>query len=389
MSSLFFLAWRYVLYNRLKSAVLVASLAITSFVPLALYLLVSEYDTRLIERAVTTPLVLGAKGNRFDLILQALYFRENEIDPVDYGLVDELVRDRLAAAIPLHCRYSAASFPIVGTSLEYFTFRELVPERGALPALLGEAVIGSRVAAELKVGTGDHLLPDQRNIYDLSQTFPLKLRVAGVLASTGSADDAAIFVDVKTAWILDGFGHGHQDVTEEGADGVLLERSERSVTANAALATWVEITPENIDSFHFHGDRDKFPLSSIVVVPAGAKGRTILLARWNARETVQLLVPEDVVRDLMGIVFRIKTFFDANFALVNVSTVLFIVLVIVLSLRLRREERATLHKLGGGRWIVFWLQSCELLILGAVSLAVAGVLAFLLRWLAPDIFRIL
>jgi hypothetical protein len=50
------------------------------------------------------------------------------------------------------------------------------------------------------------------------------------------------------------------------------------------------------------------------------------------------------------LVFRIKRFFDANAALVGVATGLFLLLVVLLSVRLRRPEMETLFRLGLRPW---------------------------------------
>ena len=38
------------------------------------------------------------------------------------------------------------------------------------------------------------------------------MQVVGVLEPSYTADDGAIFVDLKTAWVIQGLVHGHQDM---------------------------------------------------------------------------------------------------------------------------------------------------------------------------------
>lgn len=390
MSSILYLAWRYVLHNRVKTSILVICIALTGLLPIAVGLLIDEYDRQIAARARATPLVLGVRGNRYDVVLETLYFRSGRLGPVPAGLVAEIEATGEATAIPIHARFTARQLPLIGTSLEYFELRGLTCASGRLPGILGEAVIGSAVATTRDLEPGDTLISDQQNIYDLSRTVPVKMRIVGVLAPSDSPDDHAVFVDVRTTWVIEGLGHGHADISKESpAGGVVLERDEGHVKANAALETLVEITRENLDSFHFHGDLEDFPLSSIILVPVDPKSATILKTRINTTTEYQVLVPEAVVRELMGIVFRVKAFFDANFALVALSTLLFLVLVVLLSLRLRQEERATLHRMGGSRSIILWLQTAELVIIGSMSALVAGVLSAIILWLAPNLLFIL
>ena len=60
------------------------------------------------------------------------------------------------------------------------------------------------------------MLSSPAGAFDVAGTFPLKMKVVGVLAPTGTADDEAVFVDLKTAWVIAGLAHGHTDVTAPG-----------------------------------------------------------------------------------------------------------------------------------------------------------------------------
>ena len=49
------------------------------------------------------------------------------------------------------------------------------------------------------------------------------MKVVGVLSPVATPDDEAVFVDVKTAWVIAGLAHGHDDVTAPGAESGVLE----------------------------------------------------------------------------------------------------------------------------------------------------------------------
>ena len=107
-------------------------------------------------------------------------------------------------AIPLHVQFTAGGQPVVGASLDYFEFRGLRLAHGESMALLGDCVLGAKAARKLNFGPNDKLKTDRKNLFDLAGDYPLQLNVTGVLASTGTADDEGVFVDVKTAWIIAG-----------------------------------------------------------------------------------------------------------------------------------------------------------------------------------------
>jgi putative ABC transport system permease protein len=392
MSGVLRLAWSHARHHWGRSLILIACLSVTLMLPLTVKRLVDHFEQDLMARAVATPLVVGAKGNRFDLVLKSLYFDTDYAEAVTMADVEPIEERGFGRAIPLHARFSAhrmeegaeeaASFesvPVVGTTLAYFDFRGLAPVEGTMPLFLGDAIVGAEAAKRLGIRVGDAVLSDPVNAYDPAQSFQLKMPVVGVLAESGTPDDGAIFVDLKTTWVLDGIGHGHEDLrTVENSGIVDKERSDASnIVATAKLARYQEITPENRNSFHFHGDSSEFPVTAILLVPASEKMRTIALGWYNLSETRELLEPTSVVSELMGLVFRIKRFFDANALIVGTTTALLVALVLLLSYRLREREMATLFKIGCARGVMAGLQAAEIsmLLVISIGLALAGAFA--------------
>ncbi len=386
MSGVFRLAWRYVAFHRLRTALMVAAIAITASLPLAAHLLIGHYRAALTVRAEETPLVLGAKGDRFNLVLKALYFGAADAGEITMADVHAAGADDLGRVIPLHLRYTARGFPIVGTTLDYFDFRGLKVAEGSLPLRLGQAVIGSEAAAALGLKPGDTLTSDQAAIFDISRTYPLKMHVAGVLGRRDAPDDRGVFVDLKTAWIIDGISHGHQDVTAQDVDPkIILEREAGEVKTNAAIMEYTEVTADNIASFHTHAEPAALPVSAAIVVPADAKSATLLKGRYSVSPDRRLLEADAVVGELMDLVFRAKRFFDASFVLVAVAAGLFIVVVLILSRQLRSREMQSMHRIGCSRWTTVQLQAVELGIVIALGAAVAGATVQIALWFAPQV----
>ena len=149
---------------------------------------------------------------------------------------------------------------------------------------MGECILGAAAAGALGLGPGDALLTSPSTLFDLAGVYPLKLHVVGVLEPSYGPDDEAVFVDVRTAWVAEGLGHGHQDLGSAGPD-VVLKRKEGTVTANAKLVQYNEITESNVDSFHFHGDPSSYPVSAAIVVPHDEKSGVLLRGRFVDAET--------------------------------------------------------------------------------------------------------
>lgn len=384
MSGPLILVWYYLRHHQRKTMLLVLSIMLTLYLPLTVYLLVNDYQVRLTARAESTPIVIGPKGNRFDLVFHALYFRLKPPSGLTMNEVEAIRDSGLAQPIPLYGMSTARGSSIIGTSIEYFEFRKLSMAQGNTFMILGDCVLGATVARNLKLAPGDRLMSDPANVFDITGDYPLNMRVCGVLEKSGTVDDETVFVDIKTAWVIQGLGHGHQDLTQVTDEGVLLKKEEGNIVASAALMHYMEITPENINTFHFHGELDQFPLTGLICVPRDLKSATLLAGRYQDGETsLQLLDPARVIRELFDLIFKVKRFFDANVWLISISTTLLLVLVVMLSQRLRQREMTTMFYLGCSRGIIWKLQACELGIIFVFSLILAGISTYTTMLYAP------
>jgi putative ABC transport system permease protein len=393
MKDLALLAWYSLAHHRARSVLLALAVALAIYVPFTIHWLVGAYRREMTARAESTPLVIGPRGSRFDLAFHALHFRPLAPGALTMETVSEIRDSSLALPIPLYCIGTARGFPVVGTDPEYFRFRHLLPAAGEPLAMLGDCLIGANVARRLDLAPGGRLMTEPSNVFDIAGAYPLDLQVRGVLPETGGPDDGAVFVDIKTAWVIQGLGHGHQDVATVTDEGLLLERRESDAVASPALQHHTRITPENIGSFHFHGDPAGFPLTAVICVPRDQRAATILAGRYqDPRSPLQFVEPSTVIDDLLRLVFRIKRFFDLNVMLVSVATGLLFALIVMLSRHLRRRELRTLFHLGCSRGATWQLQAIEWtanLCAGAILAVVvaldttANATDWLLRWLAP------
>ena len=376
------LAWRYVRHHKVKSLILIASVVLTVLLPITIRILLWQFNQKVASRADATQAVVGATGSDLDLALNATYFRINpDMKTIRYDEVKYIEETGLATAIPVHARFTAKNFHVVGTSLDYFEYRGLEVEDGFAFGTLGDCVLGYEVAQQLGLKPGQRLESDRRNALAFAGETPLRMTVAGVLKPSGSPDDRVVFVDVKTTWVIEGLGHGHEDLSNAGEDSVqVLKKTDKQVIASAGVTEFIEITDSNIGSFHFHGNVDDFPLTSIIVVAKSEESETILQGRYQTepdRSGRQLARPPVVIRELMGMVLRVNRFFEANSMLVGLATAMLLVLVVVLSLRLRAREMKTMFRIGCSRGTIVWLQVWELVIVFA---AAAVVLTGLVVW---------
>ncbi len=370
-----YLAFAYMRFFWARSLILVVAAALIFFVPVATQILLATSQTALTSRGEATPLLLGSRGSQLDLTMAAIYFSEERPDPIANREVDSVWDSGLALPIPIHTAFSSDGFRIVGTTLDYFDFRDLNYAQGRGLSLLGDAVIGAGVAATLEKGLGDSLVSSPENLFDLDGVYPLEMPIVGVLEPTSTPDDQVIFVDIKTAWVIEGIGHGHEDVVSaaEIAAGT-------DALANAAVVQFQKITPENIESFHFHGSQDDFPVTAAIVVPNETRAATILKGRYlDAKGPTQLVEPAAVVQGLVDRIFRVKSLLDVVTLIVAMAALAAVGLAVFLSFRLRAKEIATAVQLGARRGMVLRLLTAEtvtlLVISGCIAAAGAALVA--------------
>jgi putative ABC transport system permease protein len=378
-----FLAWRNLNASRLRSAILVGCLTIAVSLPIVLHIVVGCFRDELTSRAESTPLIVGATGSRFDLTLHTLYFEADAPSEFTMREVATIRETDRALPIPIFAKFRAEGFRIVGTTDGYWQLRQLSVIRGTGLTRIGDCVLGSAVASALGLRSGDQLTSEPENVFDMTGSYPLRMRVNGVLAETNSPDDAAIFVSLETAWIIAGRGHGHRNPDDEAhkpADG----DEEGSILP---VESFTEVTDENEHSFHFHGKREDLPLTAIIVAAPNERTETILIGRYLTRDDVTILEPPRIIEQLMQLVFRVERFLNIAAVVLLSTTATLAGLVLALSLRLRQNEIRTLFKLGCSRFMIARILLAELLLIALVSAILASGVTTIAVQIGPELLE--
>jgi putative ABC transport system permease protein len=348
MNDIFYMAWKYLQFNKAKTLVLIGSISLILFLPAGLFVTVEQGGSKLTARAESTPILIGPKGSSSDLTLNALYFRKPALETISFSEVSKVSETGLAYGIPLNLRYTVEEFSIVGTTLEYFDYRDLAVAQGRQFGMLGECVVGANVADAMSLTVGDHVFSTPAGAFDVAGTFPLKMPVVGILEPAGNADDNAVFADVKTAWIISGLAHGHQNITDATDERSVIEKDEQNIVVNASVLSYTEITPDNLDSFHFHGSPDDFPIDAVIVIPNDKKSGILLRGRYQETgSSIQMIVPLKVINDLLNTVFVVRDYVILAGAGVAIAAFCVMSLVFMLSVRMRKREIETIKKIGG------------------------------------------
>ena len=153
-----------------------------------------------------------------------------------------------------------------------------------------------------------------------------------------------------------------------------------ALEASPAMFLFQEITPETLPSFHLHGDDDDWPLSAILVFPSNTRSHDQLLGDYALSETLRAVRPVEVVRTILGIVLRLQELMSAYIGLVAASTTGFVVLILLISRRLRADELTLLRRIGASRATVSGLLATELLLVGVSAAVTAAAMIWTALW---------
>ena len=362
------LAWAYLACHRKQSAAILIAISLAVSLPIVTSNIISQYLQTLHTRSGNPPIMLSPRGSRFDTVLKVQYFLGEPLPALQWQDATQFLTNKSLRCIPVHLLHTAndQATPVIGTVRDYFTVRGLNVQSGHLFAQAGECVVGALVDV-----SDDVMQTDISNPFDLSAAPPLSLIVVGRLQPSGTPDDRAVFLSLDTAWILDGYGHGH-DSTDQGtaaANSSVLAEATDGHRPNKSIRT---IDETNRHKIHFHGDRNLYPISAILIWPNEQRDQVVLEGKYINHKSLQILRPHVEIDTIMRYVFQMNTILQRIFLLLGGVTLLLITVIIFQSLNVRKHDLETMRLLGCSRFQVFKLLGTELFLLlaGSVLLTV-------------------
>ena len=155
--------------------------------------------------------------------------------------------------------------------------------------------------------------------------------------------------------------------------------------ASSAVTPYTELTPERLDSVHFHGALESLPLEAIILLPQSDKSGTILAGKIDRNDDLKLVSPTRMIREVLDRVFRIGSLLAGVLTATGIATLSVVALVLVLSIRLRRDELETLRRIGASRSATATLLLSEVCFLAIFAVALALLAVWASTALPPDL----
>lgn len=344
--------WRIVIKSlwrhRLSTGLAVVSIALGAALLVSVISLREQTHRSFTQEGLGVDAVLGPKGSPLQIALNALYHLEEMPGKLSWTYYQKVLASEVVeSGIPFATGHSYAGFRVNAIDERFFTEFEYLPGRhfscqpkdggqGRLFAARDEAVAGAAVAKALHIGLGSTFNPtcgvnagDPVHHHDL-------IRFVGILAPTGTPHDRAIYIPLQTFYTLEGHG---QEVQE-----MALDEAHREISG-----AYLKIRR----------------------IRGGALHPGIQDLKYNISQSTQaqLVVPNEVLPRLFGIIGWVDRVLLGIAVLVTALALLFLFVALVSALRERRRDLALLRCLGATRRTVFGLVLCE-----SVFIAVLGAL---------------
>lgn len=348
-------------------------------------------------------LIVGGKGGALQLVLSTVYHLGQPLYPIPYSEYRRLVDGDLSEVVDVAVPYclgdsfdpsldpenpSGRLFRVVATTpdlfdkIEYGTTDDGTPVRYEFrdgrnfrSDRAFEAVLGSVVAAQSGLRVGDTLNPT----HGLSGEGATHTGfvVVGILDTTGTSNDRAVFVNVEGFFLLEGHA-----LSEEMA----AERRERMARAGKASAVVVNDRPrgvlvpeellDNRDQPLEPLSEDKREVTSVLVLCESDLGPLTLNTKINKdpNTAIQAVAPSGVITTLLErIVGPIQLVLLVLTVLIVVVAAIGILVSIYNSMSERKQDIAVMRALGASRFSVMLIILTE-----SVLISVIGVVLGLL-----------
>lgn len=198
--------------KKVQVLLIILSIVLSAGIAVLAFNVATQVDEGITDNAGYYSAIIGPAGSSTQLAMNTMYFAEEPVGTIPYGVVSALQQDsRVTQVIPFAMADNYNGYGVVGTSPAFLSTKEISQGEMFRADATLEAVVGANVAkySGLKVGdviytshsaAGDHL-------HDQGIT------VVGILAESHSSYDNIVFTQLKTLWQM--HDHGEEEHEEE------------------------------------------------------------------------------------------------------------------------------------------------------------------------------
>lgn len=230
----------------LRYGLLILLTAVACALPVFVIQLAGGLYQGLNRAAAPFPILAGAKGSPYQLVLNTVFLRDRPIGNIPYGEVETLRQSGKATQVlPLAFGDSYRGSRLCGTEAAIFSYVVpgektpwLVPAQGRGFAGTGEAVLGADTARLTGLKVGD-VFQSSHGFIAKGKAHNHPYRVVGILAPVHGPYDKAILVPLEDIWEAHaGHGAAALHTGEKGDVTAILVRPKGYGEAMQLLSAW-------------------------------------------------------------------------------------------------------------------------------------------------------
>ena len=414
LRALFGVAYQSLLYRLSGVALAIAAVAISVFVLLSVEHVRNEARSSFASTVSNVDLIVGARTGEINLLLLSIFRIGNPTANISWESVEEISEQpNVEWVVPISLGDSHKNFRVVGTSAEFFDrykygqSKPLVFKSGERFTNTLDVVVGAHVATDLAYGLGDELVLSH-GMADTSFTHhdQVTFAVSGVLATTGTPVDNALFVSLEAIEAIhadeDSEHHdAHADQDEHAESEHHDEHADHDEHAHHEESEHHDEHADHDEHAHHeasehhdkaeehgqhaandhHHQHDHPPIGTVTAILVGLDSAafTLQVQRWVnefADEALLAILPGFALAQLWSLVGGVENVLRGISILVFISALFGLNAMMLASMRERKREIEILRSIGApSRFIVALLIIESMLIVTVgIILAVTGLL---------------
>ena len=235
---MFSFALKNLYVKRARMLLVALSIIISACVGLLAFNVSQQVNDGIISTTKYYDLIIGPSGSSTQLAMNTMFFTDSPLGTIPYDYVSELMRSGMVnAVVPFTMGDSFNSARIVGTTPMFLDGCQLKSGEMFETDTEYGAVVGAKVASSYKLKVGDQMITSHGLGTAGAEHTASPLTVCGILKTTGTAYDNAVFTSYKTVWAIhsaEEHEHEHEeDEEEEGVEAVEGEVCARLVKSKS------------------------------------------------------------------------------------------------------------------------------------------------------------
>ena len=220
-----------------KAKILLAALSVVLSAGVALisYNVSRQVEEGIVATAAYYDVIIGPSGSATQLAMNTMFFTDEPLGSIPFEVAEELmVNPQVNEVVPFAMGDSFNGARIVGATPAFLNGKTL--RQGEMFSETYEAVVGSAVAAKYGLKVGDPMVTSHGLSGNGSEHAAHPLVVTGILDTTHTAYDNAVFTGYRTVWAVHGLEEHGEAEHDHAAEGTVCAILVKTKSFNAYYA---------------------------------------------------------------------------------------------------------------------------------------------------------